>query len=379
MLHLTFLGTSSGTPTLARNVSALAVQTAALPGKGWMLIDCGEGTQHQLLRTRLPLHRLECICITHAHGDHCYGLPGLLESMALQRRSRPLRLVAPCAVWQWWQATQGLTDAALPFPVLFTDIAALGTHPLALHTEGAAGPAAHPSTTTAPESQPESLSHDGTPPVQLHLGAHALQHRVPSHALRLDVRQRVRRLDVHALRATGLPPGPDWRALRNGQDVVHAGRTLRSRDFVQTHTRHLAAVMGGDNADPHVLHAACRGAQLLVHEATYAHATLQAVGPAPMHSSARQVGAFAAAAALPHLILTHFSPRHHSAREQAALRAEAQAAMLDALAAPVSRSAHPPDGPPSLHLARDFDQFILDFDGRLRHLPPDEAHTNSAS
>lgn len=370
MLHLTFLGTSSGMPTLERNVSALAVQTGAVPDRGWMLIDCGEGTQHQLLRTRLSLHRLECICITHAHGDHCYGLPGLLESMALQRRSRHLRLVAPSTVWQWWQATQGLTDTALPFPILFTDIAALGAHPLTLDTRGAANPAAHPSTMTAPGGQPGELPHDGTPPVQMHLSAHALRHRVPSHALRLDIHQYVRRLNVAALRATGLPPGPSWRALRSGQDVVHEGRTLRSRDFVQTHTRHLAAVMGGDNADPHVLREACQGAHLLVHEATYRHATLQAVGPAPMHSSAQQVGAFAAAARLPHLILTHFSPRHHHAREQAALRAEAQAAMLDALTTSVNRPANPPGEPPSVHLAQDFDQFTLDFDGQLRHLPP---------
>lgn len=331
MLHLTFLGTSAGIPTTQRNVSALAVQ-APLARAGWILIDCGEGTQQQLLRTRLSPHDLACICISHVHGDHCYGLPGLIATMGMMRRQHPLRLIAPAPLWQWLQAALALTDLYVPFEIAFTDVGTLTERTLALDT--------------------------ASPDVQLHIGTHALEHRVPSHAFRVDLRHTQRHLDADALHAAGLPQGPAWRALQDGRDVQHDGRTFASGDFVHTRTRALAAVMGGDNARPELLRAACAGvpgqippASLLVHEATYSHATLQKVGPAPMHSSARQVAEFAQAAGVPNLILNHFSPRHHSDAEQALLLQEVQTHYRGHAA-----------------LARDFDAFTLDFEGCLQRL-----------
>ena len=79
-MNLLFLGTSSGVPTKCRNVSGIALRESK--GKGWYLIDCGEGTQHQVLHTKLSFHSLKAILITHVHGDHCYGLPGILASVA---------------------------------------------------------------------------------------------------------------------------------------------------------------------------------------------------------------------------------------------------------------------------------------------------------
>ena len=90
-MELTFLGTSSGTPTRARNVSGVGLRHGG--AKNWYLVDCGEGTQHQILRTRLSLVRLRAIFITHVHGDHCFGLPGLLGSAALAGRRDPLTIV----------------------------------------------------------------------------------------------------------------------------------------------------------------------------------------------------------------------------------------------------------------------------------------------
>ncbi|WP_031324520.1 MBL fold metallo-hydrolase, partial [Pseudomonas taiwanensis] len=75
-MDLLFLGTSAGVPTKARNVSGTAVIEAS--GSHWYLVDCGEGTQHRLLHTPLSIRDLRAIFITHVHGDHCFGLPGLL-------------------------------------------------------------------------------------------------------------------------------------------------------------------------------------------------------------------------------------------------------------------------------------------------------------
>lgn len=79
-MNLLFPGTSAGVPTKTRNVSGIALRESK--GKGWYLIDCGEGTQHQVLHTKLSFHSLKAILITHVHGDHCYRLPGILASAA---------------------------------------------------------------------------------------------------------------------------------------------------------------------------------------------------------------------------------------------------------------------------------------------------------
>jgi ribonuclease Z len=218
MLKLTFLGTSSGTPTRQRNVSGLAVQTVL--GSDWFLVDCGEGTQHRVQQTPLSLNDLAAVCITHVHGDHCYGLPGLLASAGMGKRTKPLKLVAPQPVWEWFEATRRLTDLHLPYEIE--------------HVDPEAGPLVH----EAPG---------------LRIERHVLRHRVPSHAYRIQVQTRRVRLKVEALRAAGLPQGPAWRALQDGDDVPFNGAVLRSADFAETHVDTASAVLGGDNAEPALL------------------------------------------------------------------------------------------------------------------------------
>ncbi|WP_245587298.1 MBL fold metallo-hydrolase [Comamonas composti] len=177
MFKLTFLGTSSGVPTRSRNVSGLAVQAQGLPG--WMLVDCGEGTQQRVQSAGLSLHELRAVCITHVHGDHCYGLPGLLASTGMGKRSQPLTLVAPQPVWDWLQATRVLTDLHLPYEIVHVD--------------------------------PQALADGAQVFVQggLRITRHALAHRVPSDAYRFALREERVRLRVDALRALGVAPGPD--------------------------------------------------------------------------------------------------------------------------------------------------------------------------
>src|SRR5690606_26719888 len=111
-MNLIFLGTSAGMPTKFRNVTALAVQEDT--GRAWYLVDCGEATQHQILRTKLSLNRLAAIFITHVHGDHCYGLPGLLASTGMSGRTEPLVIVAPAGIEDWINSTLQLTSLHLP-------------------------------------------------------------------------------------------------------------------------------------------------------------------------------------------------------------------------------------------------------------------------
>ncbi|ALZ84255.1 MBL fold metallo-hydrolase [Pseudomonas oryzihabitans] len=318
-MDLLFLGTSAGVPTRRRNVSALALIEDQ--GKGWFLVDCGEATQHQLLRTPLSAADLRAICITHVHGDHCYGLPGLLASAAMTGRSQPLVLIAPQAVHDWLAATHALTALHLPFE-------------LQLHAlEGFAG---------------VSLG-------AWDIDAVALSHRVPSHAFRFCEARRPQRLDPAALAAAQVPRGPLWGRLHAGEDVLHEGRLLRSADYLQAAHGERRLVVAGDNDDPALLTEACQGAQVLVHEATYAQAQIDKTGQSWGHSSAAGIARFAEARGLPALLLTHFSPRYQadSGRSPSIeeLRREAAAHYGG-----------------DLHLAEDFSCFRLDRQGRLKAL-----------
>lgn len=274
-MELLFLGTSSGTPTKTRNVTALALIEDQ--GSDWCLIDCGEGTQHRLLQTPLSVRDLRAILITHVHGDHCYGLPGLLASAAMAGRQAPLTIAAPAGIEDWFRATLAHTALHLPFALEF------------VRTETVRGMRVGAWTIDAVE----------------------LSHRVPSFAYVFTEAHVEPALDTAKLLREGVPQGPLWGRLKKGQDVEHAGATLKHADYL---TRPLAArriIVGGDNDRPELLTAASRGCQVLVHEATYTADVAARVGPVG-HSSAGQVAAFAQAIGLPHLVLTHFSARYQA-------------------------------------------------------------------
>ncbi|NEO28182.1 MAG: MBL fold metallo-hydrolase, partial [Kamptonema sp. SIO4C4] len=89
-MEITFLGTSSGVPTRSRNVSSIALR---LPQRAELwLFDCGEGTQHQLLRSELRSSQIRRIFITHMHGDHIFGLMGLIASCGLAGTGQPINI-----------------------------------------------------------------------------------------------------------------------------------------------------------------------------------------------------------------------------------------------------------------------------------------------
>ncbi|PQO93914.1 MBL fold metallo-hydrolase [Massilia phosphatilytica] len=315
-MEFQFLGTSSGTPSKTRNVSGLALRG---PGGGWSLVDCGEGTQHRILHTPLSLHDLRAVFITHLHGDHCYGLPGLLASAGMLNRTAPLALVGPPALRAFIDGVMATSELGLPYPLEFIAIADLANTPI------------------LPDLAVDAIT---------------LSHRMPSWAYRFTERTVERKLDTARLRAAGIAPGPAWGELQQGIDaVLDDGRVLHAADWLLAPRKARTVIVGGDNDDPSLLLDAARTAEVLIHEATYTEEVLLKVGPGPMHSSALRVARMAQEARLPNLVLTHFSPRYQDgdgSLSMAALEAEA-------------RSAY--DG--QLFLARDFDRYVLDRNGTL--------------
>ena len=110
-MDLVMLGTSAGVPTRNRNGSGTALIESS--GRGWYLVDCGEATQHQLLRTSLSLRELRGCCITHVHGDHCFGLPGLLATAGMSGRLEPLDIVLPAALHAWVRLSLTASECCL--------------------------------------------------------------------------------------------------------------------------------------------------------------------------------------------------------------------------------------------------------------------------
>lgn len=275
-MRFTFLGTAAGMPARDRNVSGLAL--AAEQQRPWHLIDCGEGTQHQLLRSAYTAAKLRAIFITHVHGDHCYGLPGLLASAQMGGRDDPLTVCAPAGVAEFIEAACRYTDFTPVYPLRFVR-----------------------------SDRPDFRYEDD----DLIVTSVPLSHRVPSFAYRFEERVRERHLDPGKLEQLGIPRGPLWGALQQGRRVELAdGRIVDPEQACLPQRRPRCVVAGGDNDRPELLRDALVGCDLLIHEATYTEDVLARVGPAYQHSTAAQVAKVAAAAQLPWLALTHFSHRY---------------------------------------------------------------------
>ncbi len=317
-MELTFLGTSAGTPTKSRNVTALALQHGG--PKGWYLFDCGEGTQHQLLHTRHSLQQLRGIFITHVHGDHTYGLPGLLASASMAGRTEPLPVIAPAPLRGFIEIAIAAADSTLSYPLEFIDVSGEGFN------------------------WQDDYVHITTAP---------LSHRVPCFAYIVTERNLERTLLTDKLEADGVAAGPLWGQIQKGEDVLlDDGRAIRSDDYTAVTRKPRRIVIGGDNDTPALLGEACTGAQVLVHEATYTQEVSDRVGPAPQHSSAAQVARFAESAALPNLILTHFSSRYQFSHKSAPLIGEIESEAREHYRG-------------NLFLARDFARYQLQKDGTL--------------
>ena len=323
MLQLTFLGTSAGVPTKQRNVTALAVEclnpyqnaSQTTKKRPWVLIDCGEGTQQQLLHTKLSLHQLVAICITHVHGDHCYGLPGLLASAAMSGRTAPLTIIAPKAIAHYLEAVKSTTELHFSFAIDF-----IATEDISSNKNTSA--CDNKQSNNDKNDSSERADHKITIALDnqhsLDIDITKLSHRVPSHAFGITQTVSQRVLNTDKLEAQGIPASKLWGELQQGKDVyTDEGQQLLSIDYVYNNKLRTRIVVAGDNDTPACLSAAVKNTDLLVHEATYTSdvlAKIQSNNPDfdPMHSSAEQIAAFAQDIGINNLILTHFSARYQS-------------------------------------------------------------------
>ena len=200
MLTITLLGTAATMPLPERALTAAVAEC----GGHSLLLDCGEGTQTAARRAGVNLMRADAICLTHYHGDHIFGLPGLLQTLGAQGRTRPLVLLGPEGLLEVWRAVYALTG---PLPYAVKPLVCRAGQPVAL----------------------DALS-DGWPAGATLLPV-ATKHRVRSLGYRLEL-PRAGRFDPEKARALGVPV-TQWRLLQRGQAVPLAERMVQPAVVLQ--------------------------------------------------------------------------------------------------------------------------------------------------
>ncbi len=274
-MRLQFLGTSAGVPTVNRNVSSVALSLVSEIGQVW-LFDVGEGTQHRILGSSIKPRLIRRVFITHVHGDHLFGLPGLISSRGFQGgETGDVDVYGPPGVAEFVETALRVSATHLSFAVRCHEV-----------------------------SGGEVCVADG-----FRVTAVPLDHVVPCVGYRVEEEPRPGELLVDELLAAGVRPGPDFARLKAGETVEVDGRLVDGRDFLgPSRSGRVVAYTGDTRATPATVELA-RGADVLVHEATYGPeqaARADRFG----HATSTQAAAIARAAGVQRLLLTHFSARY---------------------------------------------------------------------
>lgn len=299
-LKLTFLGTGAGSPSLARSVSSLGLQWT---GRGALwLFDAGEGTQQQIMRSPLRLSQLEHIYITHLHGDHVFGLPGLLASRSsAQDIQTPVTIFGPTGLEEWLRVTLHLTGTGLRYPLTVQTV-----------REGL-------------------IFEDDARQVY----CRRLAHRIVSYGYAVWEKPRPGTFDAQKAQALGIPPGPLYGRLKSGETLtLPDGRIVDGKTLVGPPRPGRRVVVCGDTAATPAVVELATGADVLVHEATFLNDQADRAAVSG-HSTAGGAATAARDAGVGALILTHISARYESdsASRLGELLAEAQAIFPNTLLA----------------------------------------------
>lgn len=275
-MELIFLGTGAGVPSNNRNVSSLVLDLKSLQRGLWMF-DCGEGTQHQILKSPVKIPKLEKIFITHLHGDHIFGLPGLLCSRSMGGCEDPLTLFGPQGLAQYVETALTLSGSYLTFPLEIIEIDEEGV-----------------------------IYDDG----QLKVSAYSLEHPVISYGYRIEEHDKPGALDAQRLKAEGVPGGPWMQTLKQGGEVtLDDGRVICGADYLGEPQRGRHLVIFGDTAPCENALKLAQNADVIVLEATL-DGTMTEKANSRGHSSTVQTATLARDAGVGTLIATHFSGRY---------------------------------------------------------------------
>jgi ribonuclease Z len=291
-MEIVFLGTSGSLPSPQRNVSAIAIKR----GPEVILFDCGEGTQRQFMLSRLSFMQISKVLISHFHGDHFLGLPGLIMTMTLNDRVEPLEILGPRGTVDTVEALVRMGHFNPGFKVSLRDL-----------------------------EPGEEVAYD-----EYHIRCIRSPHTVPTLCFCLEEKARPGRFNVEAARALGLPPGPLYRRLQEGERVEWGGRTVTPDMVLGPPRRGRKIVYTSDTVPNPDLDWFARDCDVLIHEATV-ESSLEEKANEYGHSSARQAAQAAVRCGARRLFLTQISPRYG---DPTAIEREAKSIFPESTVAP---------------------------------------------
>ena len=275
-LRVAFLGTAGSVPTPKRSLPAILIQ-----GKGeQIMFDCGEGVQRQMIKAKAGFHRKMKVFITHMHGDHVLGLPGLLQTMALLDRERKLDVYGPPGVKRFLEDIRETVQFILTFPVEIHEI----------HEAG-----------VVCEEQEYAVQ------------AVWANHVIPSLAYALVEKPRPGKFYPEKAKVLGVPEGPLWSKLQYGHKAkLQDGRVVKPEDVTGPLRTGRKIVYSGDTRPFKGFVKFAAGADLLIHDATLDD-ELAERAEEDGHSTPDQAAKHAKKAKVKQLILTHISARYDDA------------------------------------------------------------------
>jgi ribonuclease Z len=275
-LKVVFLGTAGSVPTPKRGLPAILVKR-----KGeQLLFDCGEGMQRQMIAAGASFHRETKVLITHLHGDHVLGLPGLIQTMALLDRDKPLQVYGPPGVRNFIECIKTIVQFGLTFPVEVYEIQEAGV------------------VCEEPEYTVQAVW---------------ANHVTPSLAYALVEKPRPGKFYPERAKALGVPEGPLWGQLQRGKPVkLPDGRTVKPEDVLGPPRRGRKIVYTGDTRPFEGLAEFAADADLLIHDATLGDELAERAYE-DGHSTPSQAAETAKKARVKRLVLTHISARYEDA------------------------------------------------------------------
>ena len=274
-MEITFLGTSSGVPTKSRNVSSVALRHTQ-KGEIW-LFDCGEGTQHQFLRSNLRTSQLKKIFITHMHGDHIFGLMGLLASCGLGGDAKDIQIYGPPGIEPYLKACMKYSYTYFPYGVTIDTVS-------------------------------EGVIYEDD---EFVISVQPLKHRVTAFGYRIEEKNKAGKFDVDKAKKLKIPFGPIYGKLKAGETVtLEDGRTFQGTEFCGPTEVGRKFVYCTDTVFCDNAVTLSEDADVLIHEATFAHQDAQ-MAFEKLHSTTTMAAQVALAAQVKQLIMTHFSPRYN--------------------------------------------------------------------
>ena len=275
-MQLEFLGTGAGSPSKQRNVASVALRLLEERNAIW-LFDVGEATQHQILRTNIRPRKITRIFISHNHGDHIFGLPGLLSSRSFQGQGGPLTIYGPPGIEQFVQTSLKVSRTKVSYPIKYVNLTDDG---LIFENKDFA------------------------------VFTATLDHRVPSFGFRVVEKPRLGELLMDELAKYHVPNGPLLGQLKAGKTVVLSdGTTLNGKDFLgQPRPGRIVTIIYDTRPTPSIGQLA-QDADVLVHESTFAGEDSK-MAHRYFHSTCLDAAKVAASHNVVELFLTHISARY---------------------------------------------------------------------